>query len=55
MEASTVYLCELGELKNKLVPQVYWISQDFEDQRDQALTPSQPFVYNTSSLYSQSF
>ncbi|KAJ3809253.1 hypothetical protein F5876DRAFT_44268 [Lentinula aff. lateritia] len=24
---------------------VYWICQDFEDQRDQALTPSQPFVF----------
>ncbi|KAJ3869374.1 hypothetical protein EV359DRAFT_69979 [Lentinula novae-zelandiae] len=29
----------------RIFMEVYWISQDFEDQRDQALTPSQPFVF----------
>ncbi|KAJ3986052.1 hypothetical protein F5890DRAFT_1506543 [Lentinula detonsa] len=29
----------------RIFMEVYWITQDFDDQRDQALTPSQPFVF----------
>ncbi|GAW00416.1 wsc domain [Lentinula edodes] len=33
----------------RIFMEVYWISQDFEDQRDQALTPSQPFFRKRGS------
>ncbi|KAJ3838042.1 hypothetical protein F5878DRAFT_620612 [Lentinula raphanica] len=29
----------------RIFMEVYWITQDFDNQRDQALTPSQPFVF----------